>query len=88
MNLKIIGRVTIYYGSGSAAEERGGRLDVAAKRQGFVDKDGRPELSPLFVHCFEFVDALDPQIDKEAEKLGLKPWEYINQLVAQAKKKK
>jgi len=88
MSRKIIGKITIYYGSGDAAEERGSRLDAGAKRRGFVDKHGAPELSPLFVYSFEFLDALDPQIEKEAEKLGMKPWDYLNQLFTQAKKLK
>ncbi len=88
MSRKIVGKITIYYGSGDTATERGGRLDAGAKRRGYVDKLGSPELSPLFVYSFEFVDALDPGIEKEAEKLGLKPWQYVNQLFTQAKKKK
>ena len=88
MSRKIVGKTTIYYGSGDAAEERGARLDAGAKRRGFEDKNGAPELSPLFVYSFEFIDALDPQIDVEAGRLGLKPWDYLNQLFTQAKKKK
>ena len=88
MSRKIVGKITIYYGSGDTATERGGRLDAGAKRRGYVDKHGAPELSPLFVYSFEFVDKLDPGIEREAEKLGLKPWDYVNQFYAQGKKKK
>jgi hypothetical protein len=87
MGRKIIGKTTIYYGSGEAAEERGGRLDEAAKRRGFVNKEGEPELSPLFVFCFEVVDKLNPGIEKEAEKLNIDPAEFINQIFAQWKKR-
>lgn len=87
MSRKIIGKTTIYYGSGDVAEERGLRLDAGAKRRGYINEKGEPELSPLFVYSFEFVDALDPQIEKEAEKLGMKPWDYVNQLYKQSKKK-
>ena len=88
MSRKIIGKTTIYYGSGQVAEERGERLDAGAKRRGFVDKDGEPELSPLFVYCFELADGLDPDLEKAAANEGLKPSEFINQLFAQCKKRK
>lgn len=87
MSRKIVGKVTVYYGSGAAAEERGARLDLAATRRGYVNEKGEPELSPLLVYSFEFVDELNPQIEKEAAKLGLKPWDYVNQLFTQAEKK-
>ena len=80
MSRKIVGKTTIYYGSGDTATERGSRLDAGAKRRGYVNEKGEPELSPLFVYSFEFVDGLDPQIETEAEKAGLKPWDYLNQL--------
>lgn len=86
MSRKIVGKITVYYGSGDVAEERGARMDAAAKRRGYVNEKGEPELSPLFVSSFEFVDALDPQIEKEAEKLGMKPWDYVNRLFAQTRK--
>ncbi len=86
MSRKIIGKTTIYYGSGDVAEERGGRMDAGAKKRGFVNKDGEPELSPLLVYSFEFLDALNPAIEKAAAEEGLKPWDYINQLFARAKK--
>jgi hypothetical protein len=88
MSRGIVGKITIYYGSGDEAEERGARLDAAAQRRGYLSKKGKPELSPLFVYSFEFVDALDPQIEAEADKLGLKPWDYVNRLFAEAKKKR
>lgn len=87
MSRKIVGKTTIYYGSGDVAEERGGRMDAGAKRLGYINKKGEPELSPLFVYSFEFVDALDPEIGKTAEKAGLKPWEFVNQLFKQSKKR-
>ena len=86
MSRKIVGKITIYYGSGEVAEERGRRLDAAAKRRGHVNEKGEPELSPLFVSSFEFVDRLDPQIEKEAERLKMKPWDYVNQLFTQARR--
>lgn len=87
MSLGIVGRCTIYYGYGDVAEERGKRLGVAAKRRGYVDKDDKSQISPLFVYAFEFLDGLDPGIEKEAKNLGLEPWEYVNQLFTEAKKK-
>lgn len=87
MKVKNIGKFSLYYGSGDAATERGKRMDAAAKRRGYVDKDGEPEISPLFVYAFELLDALDPGIEKEARNLGLEPWDYVNQLFTQAKKK-
>lgn len=88
MSRKIIGKTTIYYGSGDVAEERGARMDAGSKRRGFIGKNGEPELSPLLVYSFEFVDALNPQIEMEAAARGQKPWELINSLFAQSKKKK
>lgn len=88
MSRKVVGKLTIYYGSGDTATERGSRLDAGAKRRGFIDPKGAPELSPLFVYSFEFVDKLNPAIEKEAERLGLKPWEYVNQLFSEAQKRK
>lgn len=88
MSRGIVGKTTIYYGSGDVAEERGARLDESAKRRGFVDKKGKPELSPLFVYSFEFLDKLDPRIEKAAELAGIAPWDYINQLFTQAKGKR
>jgi hypothetical protein len=79
MARKIIGKTTLYYGSGDVATERGDRLDQAAKKRGFVNDQGAPELSPLFVYCFEFVDGLSPHIEEDAKKLGMEPWEYVNQ---------
>lgn len=87
MSRKLVGKTTIYYGSGEVAEERGSRLDAAALRRGYSNEKGQPELSPLFVYSFEFLDGLNPQIEKEAERLRLKPWDYVNQLFTQAKKK-
>lgn len=87
MSRKIVGKITIYYGSGDVAEERGTRLDAAAKRRGYINEKGEPELSPLFVYGFELLDKLNPQIEKEAERLAMTPWDYLNQIFAQAKKK-
>lgn len=88
MSRIIIGKMTLYYGSGQAAEERGARMDAGAKRRGFVNKDGVPELSPLLVYCFELVDSLSPAIEAEARKLQQEPGEFINTLFQDYKKKK
>jgi hypothetical protein len=87
MARKIIGKTSIYYGSDQVAVERGDRLDAGARRRGYVNKKGEPELSPLFVFAFEFLDGLNPEIEKEAQELGMKPWEFVNRLFGQAKKK-
>jgi len=87
MSRKIVGKITVYYGSGDVAEERGARLDAAAKRRGYINEHGDPELSPLFVHSFEFVDALNPGIEREAAMAGMTPAEYVNRLFTQVKKK-